>query len=213
MRKLRPASAVLAVLLIGAGFAFVLDGSLEERAERLAQALQIESGDIVADVGAGDGEWSVELAAIVGSEGHVFATEVSKKAIKKIERRVSKNGLENVSVVHGDQNRTGLPAGCCDAILLRLVYHHFEHPKKMQADLLRALKPGKLIAIVDFSPENNLGRSNVPEFRGGHGVAAERVIEEMKTAGFRFVERRNRWDDHGNRYLLLFRKPLVVELD
>lgn len=205
--------AVLGVLLIGAGFAFILDGSLEERAERLAEALRIESGDVVADVGAGDGEWSVELAAKVGPKGRVYATEVSRRAIKKIEKRISRHGLDNVAVVMGDQTDTGLPAECCDAILLRLVYHHFEQPKLMQADLLRALKPGKLIAIVDFSPENSLGRSNVPRFRNGHGVAAEKVIEEMKAAGFRFIERRNRWDGRANRYLLLFKKPVVVQLD
>ncbi len=88
-------------------------------------------------------------------------------------------------------------------MLILLVYHHFVHPEKMQADLRRALRPGGRIAIVDFGPENNLSRSSVPGFRTGHGVAAETIIVEMTAAGFRLEERRDQWANQ-NRYLLVF---------
>jgi tRNA A58 N-methylase Trm61 len=124
--------------------------------EQITAALVLRPGMRVADVGAGQGEWSAALAESVGESGHVFSTEVNEDHVEKIRGRVDHAGLANVTVVLGDQLETGLPDGCCDAILLRLVYHHFTDPGPMRDELRRALRPGTRDAV------GRLGRGRAP---------------------------------------------------
>lgn len=91
-------------------------------------------------------------------------------------------------VVLGTQEETGLPASCCDAILLRLVYHAFRAPSRMCESIGRALKPGGRILIVDFRPD------------------PVQVTVEMKTAGFEQIQVVERWQDRTDLYAALFRK-------
>jgi Methyltransferase domain len=67
----------------------------------------------------------------------VYATEVKDDLLDEIRDRAERAGLGNVQTVRGDQDGTGPPPGCCDAILLRMVYHHFENPERMEASLRR----------------------------------------------------------------------------
>ncbi len=205
MRNPRP--TLLFSTLLALSFSTVFcEAPTEVRARKIAEALRLQSGSAVADVGAGDGEWSIELAKIVGSPGRVFATEVDGKVLDKLRKAVKRSGLKNVTVVFGDQRRTGLDPECCDALLLRHVYHHFSDPPAMLADMLRSLRPGGLLAVIDFSPDNGLSVKNVPEFRHGHGVRPETVDDEVRRAGFDLVRRVDRWDERDGHFLLLFQK-------
>ena len=106
------------VLLTAAFACAFVQGSRVDRDERarVFELLDIESGDVVADVGAGDGKWSIAVAKQVGPEGRVYATEVDPDDLKKIRDRVEREGATNVSVVEGQTDSTGLPDACCDAI-------------------------------------------------------------------------------------------------
>jgi protein-L-isoaspartate O-methyltransferase len=178
----------------------------EAEGARLASLLGAHPGATVADVGAGEGRWTIELAEAVGPAGRVFATEVEKSLLEKIEARLEAEGIGNVEVVRGDQRSTGLPAACCDAILLRLVYHHFVDPEAMRADLARALRPGGRLAIVETRPQSSWRRlEGVPE-RGGHGIEVEDLIGEMAQAGFRPVERHGGWNGDADRFAVVFEK-------
>lgn len=204
---MRHAKQIGLALFLVASMAVCTAQNIEKRAQEIADVLGLQPGMSVADVGAGDGDWSFALAQIVGEDGQVFATEVDADKLKKIERSLKRRNLKQVQTVLGDQESTGLGPGSVDAVLIRLVYHHFVQPEKMQQDLKRALRPGGRIAIVDFGPENNYPRSSVPGFRNGHGVIADTVIEEMQAAGFQLEERRDRWDGNRDRYLLVFSLP------
>lgn len=172
--------------------------------EQIRNALDLHPGAIVADVGAGDGDWSVRLARQVGESGEVFATEVEDEHVESIRRRVERDDLDNVKVVLGDQDHTGLPDACCDAILLRLVYHHFTDPDAMRASLHRALRPGGLIAVIEIEPQTHWpDLEGVPD-RGGHGIPADTLIEEMAAAGFDVVERHEPWEGQADRYCVVF---------
>ena len=154
-------------------------------AARFAEVLELHAGSIVADVGAGGGDLSLLLSPIVGASGRVFATDVNKDRVKSITAAVAKAGLTNVTVVEGEANRTNLSDRCCDAIFMRLVYHHFGDPAQMNQSLWQSLKPGGRLAVVDFPPTT--GKSAPAGQRGGgdnHGVMPATVIEELKSAGF-----------------------------
>jgi precorrin-6B methylase 2 len=195
--------AVAVAIVVAAGAAALFD---DGEATRISQVLHLEAGQVVADVGAGDGEWSVDLARRVGPTGHVWATEVNDRDLAEIRRRVEKAGLENVTVVEGDQQQTGLPQGCCDAILVRMVYHHFTDPPAMRRSLRQALRPGGRLAILDIEPQKNWRKlKGVPQ-RGGHGIPADDLVREMTADGFEVVSRHEDWNGDEDRYCIVFRR-------
>lgn len=199
--------AALLTLALTAGLAGAACAAFDTaEADRIAEVLGLEPGLDVADVGAGNGEWSVDLARRVGAEGHVWATEVNADDLAEIRARVEEADLGNVTAVRGDQQTTGLPEGCCDAALLRMVYHHFTDPPAMRADLRRALRPGGRLVIIDITPQKNWRKlEGVPE-RGGHGIAPEDLIRDLTGAGFELVARHEGWDSDEDRYCLVFRR-------
>ena len=114
-------------------------------AARLVQALNIRAGSVVAELGAGDGALTVAIARIVGEQGRVYSTELSKASLVKIEAAAAAAGLKNVTVVEGTAAQTKLPEQCCDAIFMRDVYHHFSEPPAMNASVLASLRPGGVL--------------------------------------------------------------------
>ena len=175
-------------------------------ADLIAEALSLEPGMRVADVGAGDGEWSEILAAQVGESGHVFATEVTEDNLEEIRERVEDAQLNNVTVIQGDDLETGLPEDCCDAILLRRVYHHFTQPAEIRADLRRALRPGGRLTIIEITPQDDWRvLPDVPE-RDGHGISPEDLTQEMTSDGlFEVDQTYDRWDEDDDNYCVVFR--------
>jgi ubiquinone/menaquinone biosynthesis C-methylase UbiE len=175
--------------------------------DRIAAALALRDGMRAADVGAGDGQFTTALAAKVGASGHIFATEVDDAELEKVKAKVADAGLANVTTVLGDQKTTGLQAGCCDAILLRLVYHHFTDPEVMRRDLWRALRPGGRIAVVEVPPKPHWRKlEGVPE-RGGHGIEVQSLLSEMKSAGFVVAEHHETWPGENGAYCVVFKRP------
>jgi len=135
-----PRLAPLAALLLLAGVsAWSQEGpSFAEETARIAEALELEPGLSVADVGAGKGEYAVFLANTVGLSGAVFATEVDEDRLRDIREAVS--GRANVTVIRGEDDATAPPEQCCDRILLRRVYHHFKEPQAMLRAFGRRLR-------------------------------------------------------------------------
>lgn len=155
----------------------------ETEIERLADLLEIRPGDTVADVGAGGGWLSVEVAAVVGDTGHVFATELSARRRDDIRESVAVAGLDNVTVIVAREHETNLAPGCCDAIFLRRVYHHLTDPAAYSASLYDSLKPGGRLAIVELEFNGILS----PLRRWPHWADDEQVVAEVTAAGLTHV--------------------------
>lgn len=154
-------------------------------AARLVTALELTAGQTVADIGAGDGELTVALARAVGPSGRVYGTEVNADRLRAIRQAADSAGLTNVAVVEGEATRTNLPERCCDALVVRFVYHHFSDPGLMNASLRQTLRPGGRLAVIDFPPDG--AESADPAGRGSgerHGVTAATVVRELRQAGF-----------------------------
>jgi len=201
--NLRRTAALVLALLAGLGPAAY---PLDSEEQRTIAALGLRPGLRVADVGTGNGEWAERISRRVGKTGRVFATEVDRDELHKVEARIRDAGLENVTTVLGTQDDTGLPAGCCDAILLRMVYHHFTEPARMRASLRAALRPGAPLVVIDTEPQKAWRHlEGVPD-RGGHGIKEDVLVREMTGDGFAVVSRQDDWAGDGDRYCVVFRR-------
>jgi ubiquinone/menaquinone biosynthesis C-methylase UbiE len=186
----------------------VIHGTTADEVERLAAWLDVQPGTRVADVGAGDGTFALALARRVGPSGHVYATELADERLTEIRQTVAEARLANVTVIKGAVSSTNLPEACCDALFSRLVYHHLTDPVAINADILRALRPGGRLVIIDFEPGgimNWIGRLETADRHGGHGTPKETVVQEVTRAGFQWMRGPESW--RGRTYAMLFRRP------
>lgn len=183
----------------------------EREAPQILDVLGVKPGMTIADVGSGGGAMTVVIGRLMG-DGRVFATDVTEHALRHTREYVVKEGLKNVTVLEGAAASTNLPAGCCDAIFMRDVYHHIQSGslEAFNKDLMATLKPGGRLAIIDFVPDKGSKLpAGVPENRGGHGVPIAVVENELKAAGFEHVKTMPKFpeDDKYPLFLVLFRKP------
>jgi ubiquinone/menaquinone biosynthesis C-methylase UbiE len=186
-------------------FAAGARGTASDEIKRLAALMEWKPGTITADIGAGDGQYSFAAVEQVGAGGKVYATEIDAKKLKELRAEVAKRKLQNVVVVESKEADTNLPAACCDAIFLRHVYHHLTKPAEFDAQLVRSLKSGGRLAIIDFPPRAGLDPvEGVPANRGGHGIPQKILIEELTAAGLQMVKVVNDWPE--NDYCVLFVK-------
>lgn len=153
----------------------------------LIQVLDIRSGSVVADIGAGDGDQSLAIAQHIGSEGIIYSTELGTESVEKLKQSVANADVGNITVLEGHPNQTNLPEQCCDAIFLRRVYHHITSPDAFNSSLFKSLKPGGRLAIIDFEPRGSEADPGGRSSGSQHGVTAETIIEELTQAGFSLI--------------------------
>jgi SAM-dependent methyltransferase len=196
-------------VLLLAVFVSLCSAISESEIQRLARVMNWKAGQVIADVGAGEGEIGFAAAGAVGETGKVYLTELDEEKLAALEKDASRRKLKNVVILAAAEKETKLPDNCCDAIVLRRVYHHFTAPTEMDASLLRSLRPGGLLAVIEFPPRKSLTASDpvkgVPSNRGGHGIPKRILVEELTAAGFRLDKTFDDWPDDG--YCVLFRKP------
>jgi ubiquinone/menaquinone biosynthesis C-methylase UbiE len=205
VRKRQILSLVTAVLSL---VLFLGAQASNDEVRRLGQVMGWKTGQTIGDVGAGRGEIGIAAAVVVGKTGRVYLTELDEEKRKALEGEVKSRGLANIVVLQAAEKQTNLPNECCDGIVLRRVYHHLTAPTEMDASLLRSLKPGGELAVIDFAPRKSLSESDpvkgVPANRGGHGIPKNILIEELTTAGFKIDKVFDDWPDG---YCVVFRKP------
>ncbi len=159
------------------------------------QALALRPDDVVADIGAGTGYFSVRLAHNV-PKGRVFAVDTEPGMVKHLGERAKRDGLTNITAVAGAPDDPKLPQKA-DLVLLVDVYHHIEQRERYFRRVAESLKPGGRLAIIDFrmdSPEGPPKAARIPP---------ERVETELKNAGYELLQA------HAflpNQYFLVFRR-------
>jgi predicted methyltransferase len=197
--------AVLAGMTAFAGTTNAQDEFASDAA-RLVSALKLHVGQTVADIGAGGGQLTLALAREVGPSGRVYATELDADRLRDIRQATDSAGLKNVSVIEAHATRTNLPERCCDALVLRRVYHHFGNPHLMNASMRQSLKPGGFLAVIDFAPDS--AESTDPSNRDTgdqHGVTSATVVRELRQAGFEMVAAEE--GTRPGRFMVVVRRP------
>jgi len=158
--------------------------------DQVMDIIGLEPGMTVAEIGAGQGRYSVQLAVRVGSRGKVFAEDIDAAALDHLRGRCDRWGLTHVSAVLGTVTDPRLPAGTLDLIFVISSYHHFDDPVVLMRNARAALKP--------------TGRLAIAEWLGNSGTPPEVMEAQMKAAGYR-LERIDRSLEANNLYIYLFR--------
>lgn len=174
---------------------------------KLVELFQLKPGLTMADIGAGFGAWTIGFSEAVGPSGRVYATEIGEQQLASLGETIMKRGLTNVGLLEAGERSTNLPAACCDAILVRDVYHHLTAPEDIVSSLAAALKPGGRLVVIDFGPRPNSDiPEGVPANRGGHGVPPAVVVAEITAAGLTHVSSDPDWSGTTGQSGLLFRE-------
>jgi len=156
----------------------------DHRMEILGE-LGLRPGLDVADVGAGTGLFTLELARAVGDEGTVYAIDVQAYFLDHIGQKAKKAGLSNVKLVRAQQDAMGLDTESIDLALMSDVYHHIERPAPYLASVHAALRPGGRLVVIDYRREEGKSSAWMLEHIR---ASAEEFRAEIESAGFRLLK-------------------------
>jgi SAM-dependent methyltransferase len=173
----------------------------EELPETALDALGIQPGMVVADVGAGVGYFTVRLARRVGPSGKVFANDVQPEMLSTLRDRVAQANLNNVETVLGTEADPKLPKNAMDLILLVDVYHEFSQPQRMLQRLRESLKPDGRLVLIEFRKED----PRIP-IRPEHKMSIREADAEVSAEGFRLDKVLK---DLPRQHILVFKKNLM----
>ncbi len=166
----------------------------------IVDAMELELGMEVADIGAGTGLISRLIAQEVGPDGTVYAVDVAKSMVDHIEKTAREEDIPSLKAVLGKPRSPSLAPNSVDVICIIDAYHHFEYPAAMLAEIRKALRPDGLLMLIDFKRIEGVSRDFILEMvRAGEGT----FTDEFLDAGFELVERRD--DMFPENYLLKFR--------
>lgn len=172
--------------------------STEDARDRLGEAEEVmrlagvAKGMSVADIGAGEGYYTVRLSPAVGRTGRVLAQDIVPDTRDRLAQRVQREGLDNVSVRLGRPDNPGLPPASFDRIFLIHMYHEVTSPYAFLWHLREGLSAGGEVVVVD---------ANRPVRR--HGMPPDELRCEMAALGLDPVSRTTL--SGGEAYFMTFR--------
>jgi ubiquinone/menaquinone biosynthesis C-methylase UbiE len=147
--------------------------------DRVIAALNLKRGQIVADIGAGTGYFSVRLAKSEAAP-KVYAVDIEPSMVNYLRERAVKEGLNNMIAVQAAADQANLPEPV-DVVLIVDTYHHIGEREAYFRKLARSLRPGGRVAIIDFKPDSPEGPPK--EFR----FSPEKFKSEMSNAGYKLA--------------------------
>lgn len=146
-------------------------------ANTVMELANIRPGMTVADIGAGEGYYTVRLAERVGEDGRVLAQDIDQDALRRLGSRVEDERLDNVSIKLGAEDDPRLPANSFDRIFMVHMYHEVTEPYAFLWRLRPALREGGQVIVVD-----------VDRPADQHGLRPQLLFCEFQAVGFRLVE-------------------------
>ncbi len=170
----------------------------EEQPQKVIAGLNLKSTDVVADIGAGTGYFSFRIAPRV-PQGKVLAVDLQPEMIQILETLKAQKHLSNVQPVLSSATDVNLAAESVDTALMVDAYHEFEYPKEVMTSIVKALKPGGRVVLVEYRGENPFIL-----IKGLHKMTQKQVQSEMAAAGLTYLETQNSLPQQ---HLMIFAKP------
>jgi SAM-dependent methyltransferase len=151
----------------------------EEDCRQLLKELKVQPGQIICDMGCGNGFYTLKLARLTGPKGKVYAVDIQQEMLDLLARRAREAKIENIVPVLGKDDDPRLPANSIDLVLMVDVYHEFSQPAAMLKAIRKSLKPRGRIALVEFRAED----PDVP-IKPLHKMSKKQILKELPGNGF-----------------------------
>lgn len=169
-----------------------------ERPAEVLDKLHVQAGSSVADVGAGEGYFTVKMAERVGPTGKVYSEDIDPAAVANLRKLAQERGLKQVEVIEGAAADPKLPEGKLDAILVVNAYHEFRRHDAMLAAFRKALKPGGLVGIIDKAAEREASQPR-ESYERQHRLPESFLKEDLERDGFTGIHDERGFDGIGSR--------------
>ena len=156
-----------------------------QRASDIISKLKLSSASHVADIGSHEGYFTIKLASVVGS-GKVYAVDISKSKIEKLQEHLAKRNIKNVDVILGKDDDPGLPGNKLDAVLIVDTYHEMDQHATVLQHILRALKPGGRLLLCEPISDDRKSLSRDEQERK-HELGMNFALNDLKRAGFKIT--------------------------
>lgn len=169
-----------------------------EQPQRAIEALDLKPTDVVADIGAGTGYFSFRISPLV-TQGKVLAVDIQPEMLDIMNFLKKENNITNVEPILGGVTDPNLPEESVDLALMVDAYHEFEYPREVMERVVRSLKPGGRVALVEYRYENPL----IP-IKALHKMSQNQARKEMKAVGLQWLETKSFLPQQ---HLMLFEKP------
>ncbi|NJK61500.1 MAG: class I SAM-dependent methyltransferase [Synechococcaceae cyanobacterium SM2_3_1] len=170
----------------------------EENPDAVIAALNLQPTDIVADIGSGTGYFSTKISEQV-LDGTVLAVDVQPQMQRILASRLQDEGIDNIIPILGEEQDPHLPAGEVDLALMVDTYHEFAYPYEMMQGILKGLKPGGRVVLVEYKKENPL----IP-IKPLHKMSQAQVRREMAGVGLEWMAA---LEVVPHQHVLVFQKP------
>jgi SAM-dependent methyltransferase len=170
----------------------------EEKPNQAIEALELKPTSVVADIGAGSGYFTFRISEEVPN-GKVLAVDIQPEMIEFLEKKKKRLEATNVETILCTETDPKLPAESVDLALFVDVYHEIAFPYEYMQALVKGLKPGGRVALVEYRAEDPA----VP-IKRLHKMTEEQARKEMAVAGLEFIKNSNVLPQQ---HILLFRKP------
>jgi predicted methyltransferase len=184
----------------------------DQRVDDIFAAMGLRPGAVVADIGAGQGFFTVRLAEAVAAEGRVLAVDISASVVRSLRSRVEQEGLKNVEVIEGSTADPRLPEGVLDAALIVNAYHEMTEHQSMLEHIRRALKPGGRLVIIEPISKGRRDATRQEQARQ-HEIGPEFVKEDARTAGYEVASIEDPFSDHhghGAEFMIVLTRPAIA---
>jgi ubiquinone/menaquinone biosynthesis C-methylase UbiE len=172
----------------------------EEKPSLVIQALNLKPTDIVADIGSGTGYFAFRIAPQV-PEGKVLAVDVQPEMLDIINFFKQEDKITNVEPVLGSVTSPNLPAESIDVAIMVDVYHELEYPLEMMNEVVKALKPGGRVVLVEYRKENPFIL-----IKALHKMASKQARKEMSAVGLVWQETK---EFLPQQHFMVFQKPSI----
>lgn len=188
-----PSSGGIGKVYMGREISFVMDFQGKDWLERQSreqeentmlaiEKLPVNSGSVVADIGAGSGFYTFRIAPKV-PDGKVYAVEIQEDAIKYLQSRSRELGFDHVIPVKGMEDSPNLPPNSIDLAIMVDVYHELEYPVEMLAQIRKSLKPDGKLLLIEYR-----GEDPAVAIRPLHKMTVNQVEKELSANGFKLIE-------------------------
>jgi ubiquinone/menaquinone biosynthesis C-methylase UbiE len=167
-----------------------------QKPDTVLAVITVESGDRIADIGAGTGYFTIPLARAVGAEGMVYGVDIESSMVKYLGERAKKEGLAQIKAVLTRPDAPGIDSSSVDLVFICDTWHHIDDRLVYLEKLKQALRPGGRVAIVDFK-EGDLPVGPP----AGHKLTDQDVIAEFAAVGMKLLTHS---DDLPYQYILIF---------